>query len=137
MISEMSRSSSINSYLRPFSIAIYEKFNLYFLYLFRLFLACKLYNSGLQIMPLISDHLRFMASADIGGFYYWDITKGHFQFLNTFLAVFFCFVNCKNTVGISEHILDMGNVLLEAFYYLDFRFLAFIRILSIIAIYFF
>ena len=32
------------------------------------FLTCKLYNSGLQIMLLISDHLRFMASADIGDF---------------------------------------------------------------------
>ena len=33
-----------------------------------LFLACKLYSSGPQITPLISDHLRFMASVDIGGF---------------------------------------------------------------------
>ena len=32
------------------------------------FLVCKLYNSGLQIMPLISDHLRFMDSVDIGDF---------------------------------------------------------------------
>ena len=30
--------------------------------------AFKLYNSDLQIMPLISDHLRFMGSVDIGGF---------------------------------------------------------------------
>ena len=31
------------------------------------FLVCKLYNYGLQIMTLISDHLRFMASVDIVG----------------------------------------------------------------------
>ena len=31
------------------------------------FLVCKLYNSSLKIMPLILDHLRFMASVDIGG----------------------------------------------------------------------
>ena len=30
------------------------------------FLVCKFYNSGLQIMSLISEHLRFMASVDIG-----------------------------------------------------------------------
>ena len=33
-----------------------------------IFLICKLYNSGLQIMPLTSDHLKFMARVDIGGF---------------------------------------------------------------------
>ena len=33
------------------------------------FLVCKLYSSNLQIMPLISDYLRFMASVDIGDFY--------------------------------------------------------------------
>ena len=31
-------------------------------------LVCKLYSSGLQIMPLILDCLRFMANVDIGGF---------------------------------------------------------------------
>ena len=30
------------------------------------FLICKLYNSGLQIMPLISGNLRFMTSVNIG-----------------------------------------------------------------------
>ena len=28
------------------------------------FLVCKLYNSGLQVMPFISDHPRFIASVD-------------------------------------------------------------------------
>ena len=32
------------------------------------FLACKVYNSGSKIMPLILDHPRFMASVDIGDF---------------------------------------------------------------------
>ena len=32
------------------------------------FLICELSKSGLQIMPLISDHLRFMGSVDIGVF---------------------------------------------------------------------
>ena len=32
------------------------------------FLVRILYSYGLQIMPLISDHVGFMASVDIGGF---------------------------------------------------------------------
>ena len=32
------------------------------------FLVCELSKSDLQIMPLISDHLRFMGSVDIGVF---------------------------------------------------------------------
>ena len=31
------------------------------------FLVCQLYNSGLQIMRLISGNLRFMTSVNIGG----------------------------------------------------------------------
>ena len=31
------------------------------------FLVCKLFKSGLQIMLVISDHLRFMGSVDIRG----------------------------------------------------------------------
>ena len=31
------------------------------------FLVCKFYNFGQQVMPPILDHLRFMASVDIGG----------------------------------------------------------------------
>ena len=70
----MSRSFSINLYLRPFRLLFMEK--LICLYLFSLisvctysdfFLVCKLYKSSLQIMHVISDHLRFMDSADIGG----------------------------------------------------------------------
>ena len=68
MISKMSRNLNMNLYLRAFSIDIYQKFNLYYLFLFRLFLVCKLYISGLQIMPLVSDHLIFMTSVDIGAF---------------------------------------------------------------------
>ena len=79
------------------------------------FVARKLYNSSLQILPLISDHLRLMVSVDIGGFQCWDIKKGQFQFLVTFIAVFFWSVNCVNQICISLHILSMGNVLFEGF----------------------
>ena len=39
-------------------------------------------------MPLISDHLRFIAGLILEIFSSWDIKKGQFQFLVTFLAVF-------------------------------------------------
>ena len=32
------------------------------------FLVCKFYNFDLQIIPLISDHLKFMANVDIMDF---------------------------------------------------------------------
>ena len=38
----------IDLYSRPFTTAIHRKFDLYCLYLFRFFLDCKLYHSGLQ-----------------------------------------------------------------------------------------
>ena len=47
LISEMFRSLNMNLYLRAFSIAIYQKFDLYYLCLFRLF-------SGLQIVQFWS-----------------------------------------------------------------------------------
>ena len=31
------------------------------------FLVCKLYSSDLQIVPVISNHLRYVASVYIGG----------------------------------------------------------------------
>ena len=33
-----------------------------------IFLVCKVYSSGLQINPFISDYLRFMASVNTGDF---------------------------------------------------------------------
>ena len=39
----------------------------------------------------------------------WDIKKGQFQFLFTFLVVFSWSVNCTNQVCISSHILNMGG----------------------------
>ena len=66
-------------------------------------------------MLLVPDLVRFMASVDIGDFSCWDIKKGQFQFLVTFLAVFFWSVNCTNQVCISSHILNMGNILFEGF----------------------
>ena len=64
----MSRNLSINLYVRPFSIAITESLVFTICIYSGIFLVSSLYNSGLQIMPLISDHLTFMASVDIGGF---------------------------------------------------------------------
>ena len=45
----------------------------------------------------------------------WDIKKGQFRFLVTFLDVFFCSVNCRNKACISTHILNMGDILFEGF----------------------
>ena len=61
-------------------------------------------------MRLISDHLRFMEIYSC-----WDIRKRQFQFLVTFLVVFFLSVNCTNQVGILSHILNMRNILFEGF----------------------
>ena len=41
--------------------------------------AFKLYNSDLQIMPLISDHLRFMGSVDMEVFSNKIIGRGRFN----------------------------------------------------------
>ena len=49
-----------------------------------------------------------------------DIKKDQFQFLATVLVVFFWSLNCTNQVSISSHILNMGNILFESFYYLIF-----------------
>ena len=49
---------------------------------------CKLCSSSLRIMPLMSDHLGFMTSVDIGFFSCWNIKKGRLQSLVNFLAVF-------------------------------------------------
>ena len=85
----MSRSLSINLYLRPFSIAISENFDLYYLWLFRLF-------SGLSIVILVLKlYLLFQTILDLWPvlilevFSSWDIKKGQFQFLVNYLAVFF------------------------------------------------
>ena len=66
-------------------------------------------------MSLISDHLRFMTSVDIGDFSFWDIKKSQFQFLVTFLAVFLWSVNCTNHFYISLRILTIGNALFEGY----------------------
>ena len=54
-----------------------------------------------------------MASVDIGGYQYWDIKKGQFQFSVSFL---FFFLVCKlYKSGLYINVLDMGNVLFEGF----------------------
>ena len=61
-----------------------------------------------------------MASVYIGDLSCWDSKKGQFQFLVTFLVVLFWSVNCANQFYISSLILNMGNILLEGFWYLVF-----------------
>ena len=63
--SEMSRNVSINLYLRPCSIAIYEKFYLYCLYHLRLFWSvnCK---TGLWIMYYILEVSKYTTIVYIG-----------------------------------------------------------------------
>ena len=83
LVLEFSRTFSVNLYLRPFSIAFYEKNNLHSLYL-----VCKLYKSGQQIMFIVSDHLRFLGSVDIRGFIREILIKVSFQFLVIFELFF-------------------------------------------------
>ena len=99
LISEMSRNLNMNLYLRTFSIATYQKFDLYYLCLFRLF-------SGLQIVQSSSVNYDscFRPSWIYGQCWY--------------LVVFFWSVNCANQVCISSRILNIGNVLFEVFQYL-------------------
>ena len=99
LISEMSRSLNMNLYMRAFSVAISQKFDLHYLSVFRIFfwsanctvLVCKLcllFQTILDLWPVLI--LEIFSS--------WDIKKGQFQFLVTFLAVFFWSVNC--TLGL-------------------------------------
>ena len=74
-------------------------------------LVCKLYllfQTILNLWPVLILEI----------FSGWDIKKGQFQFLVTFLAVFFWPVNCTNLVQIVSNyilILNMRNVLFEGF----------------------
>ena len=49
----------------------------------------KLYNFGLQIIPPISDHLKFMASVDFGDFQWLGYYKGSVSILSYFSSCFF------------------------------------------------
>ena len=87
-------------------------------------LVCKLYllfQTILNLWPVLILEI----------FSGWDIKKGQFQFLVTFLAVFFWSVKSTNLV-LYPHILNMSNVLFEGFQYLVFQFLAFLSILSLL-----
>ena len=98
--------------------AIYQKFDLYYLCLFRLF-------SGLQIVQFWSvNHASYfildlwpMLILEI--FSSLDIKRGQFQFLVTFLAVFFLvcklYIRSVNQFCISSYILNMGGILCEGF----------------------
>ena len=70
-------------------------------------LVCKLYllfQTILNLWPVLILEI----------FSGWDIKKGQFQFLVTFLAVFFWSVKSTNLV-LYPHILNMSNVLFEGF----------------------
>ena len=62
----MSRSLRINLCLKHFGIAIYENFDWYCFYLFRLFFVCKLYKTGLKIMYCILEISRYTNIVYIG-----------------------------------------------------------------------
>ena len=89
----MPRSLNMNLYLRDFSIAIYQKFDLYYLCLFRLFF-------GLEIVQFWSvNYASYFRPSEI--FSCWDIRKDQFQFLVTFLVVFFLVCKlCKSVLYI-------------------------------------
>ena len=83
---------------------------MYYLYLFRLFfwsvnctnLVCKLnllFQTILNLWPVL---ILEISSG-------WDIKKGQFQFLVTFLAAFFWSAKCTDLACISAHILNMGS----------------------------
>ena len=87
-------------------------------------------------MPLISDHLKFMASVDIGDFQQLGYQEGSVSILSYFFSCFFLvcklYIRSVNQACISSHILNMGNVLFEGFQYLVFQFLAFLSILNLL-----
>ena len=67
------------------------------------FLVCKLYNSCLQFMHLLLDHLRFMGSVQLEVFSSCNIKKSQFQFLVSTACCFFNYicwsVNCMSWVS--------------------------------------
>ena len=71
---------------------------------------CLLFQTILDLWPVLMLEI----------FSCWDIKKGQFQFLVSFLVVFFWSVNCTKQVCISSYILNMGNSLFEGFQYLVF-----------------
>ena len=88
LILEMPRSLSINLYLRPFIIVIYGKFHLNYLCLFRLFWSVNCTSLVCKLSVLFQTILDLWPVFILEIFSCWDIKKGQFQFLVTFLAVF-------------------------------------------------
>ena len=65
----MSRSLSINLYLVLFLVLPVMESSIRFVCTYSdFFLVCKFYKPDLQIIPLVSDQLRFMGSVDTGDF---------------------------------------------------------------------
>ena len=128
----MPRSLNINSYLRPFSLLLMEisicticAYSGFFWSVNFTILVCKL----CPLFQIIPDLWSVLILEIFGS---WDIKKGQFQFLITFLAVFFWSVNCTNQVCMSSHILDMGKVLFGSLQCLVFQVLAFLSVLSLL-----
>ena len=95
----MSRSLSIDLYLRHFSITIYGKFNLYCLFLFKLFMVFKLYNSGLYIMHYILEVLRYTNIAYIGMCLVLTYAKRIYKTVCYFLSYFCWSISCMSQVS--------------------------------------
>ena len=127
----MPRSLSITLYLRPFSIAIYEKFDLYYLYAFfwpvnftiLVWNWCLLFQTILDSWPV----------SILEVFSGWDFKKGQFQFLVTFLAFFwFCklyksvlyiIINFEHGQCFFQRFLAFSFLVFSVFKYLKFAFL--------------
>ena len=64
----MSRNLSIILYLTHFNVFSFTESSILSIkYVFSFFLVFKFYNSGLQIIHLDLNHLRFLGGVDIGG----------------------------------------------------------------------
>ena len=113
-------------YLRAFSIAIYQNFDLCFLCLFRLFTGHQI----VQFWFVSKTILNLWPVLILETFSCCDIKKGQFQFLDYFLVVFFWSVNCSNQVSIYHP--KNGKYFNLGFWFLVFQFLTFLSILSLV-----
>ena len=132
----MSKSLNMNLYFRGFSIAVYKKFDLYYLYLFIFF-------SGLHIVQFWSvNYISYFRPSQIyGQCLYWRIlvigilrrvSFNSYLLFQLFFLVCNLYIRSVNQVYISSNILNMAIVLFEGFQYLVFQFLAFLSILSLL-----
>ena len=82
------------------------------------FLVCKLYESGLYYIHLISYILEILKVLILKVIYQWHFDKGPFPLLVIFLTVFyFLSVKCTSWFYVLWHISDIRNVLYIRFSY--------------------